>query len=76
VHQGTTETDVINIINTRLANYVDLTTNQTVGGVKTFTSRPLSADIYTKIAYLQSDYNGTTVTNFAYIKTGVRRGVD
>ena len=76
VHQGTTETDVINIINTRLANYVDLTTNQSINGTKTFNSRPLSADIYTKIAYLQSDYNGTTVTNYAYIKTGVRRGAD
>ena len=76
VHQGTTETDVINIINTRLANYVDLTTNQTINGVKTFNSRPLSADTYTRLTYLQSNYDGVNVTDFAYIDSDVLRGRD
>lgn len=76
IHQGVTETNVINIVDNKLTNYVNLTTDQSINGTKTFNSRPLSADTYTKITYLQSDYNGTTVTDYAYINTGVRRGVD
>ena len=56
--------------------YVDIDSNQTATGLKTFTQRPRSSATYTTIEYLQSAYNGTTVTAYPYIQTGVRRSID
>lgn len=52
-------------------NYVDLSSDQSIDGVKTFLERPLAKDTYTAIEYLESD----AATPFPYIRTGIRRNV-
>lgn len=55
-------------------NHVTTDTAQIITGLKTFSQRPLSKDIYTKLEYIRS--NATSSTVFPYIRTGVKRGVD
>lgn len=54
-------------------DYVNLSTNQEIDGVKTFFERPLSRQIYKKIEYIQA--SGTT-SAFPYIRTLVKRGAE
>lgn len=54
-------------------DYVNLSTNQEIDGVKTFFERPLSRQIYKKIEYIQA--SGTTGA-FPYIRTLVKRGAE
>lgn len=53
------------------SNVVKLSGNQTIAGTKTFTSRPKSAEVYTKLSYISSPAG----SGFPYIRTGVLRGV-
>ena len=52
-------------------NYVDLSSDQNINGVKTFLERPLAKDTYTAIEYLESD----AATPFPYIRTGIQRNI-
>lgn len=54
-------------------DYVNLSTNQEIDGVKTFVERPLFRQIYKKIEYIQA--SGTT-SAFPYIRTLVKRGAE
>lgn len=52
-------------------NYVNLSSDQSINGVKTFLDRPLAKDTYTAIEYLESD----ATTPFPYIRTSIQRNV-
>ena len=54
------------------SNVVKLSGNQTIAGTKTFTSRPKSAEVYTKLQYISSPAG----SGFPYIRTGVLRGIN
>lgn len=65
--------DSVLALQSDLENYVDKTTNQEIDGTKTFLDRPLSKDIYTQLAYIQSP--ATSASVYPYIRTGIIKGV-